>query len=53
MFHGFNLKLYITSGYTQQKNEQLVAMLIKTRLNNIFLPILFNVFNNIAQNCYT
>ena len=35
------------------KNEQLVAILLKTGLNNVLLSILFNVVNNIVQHCYT
>jgi hypothetical protein len=35
------------------KNDQVVAMLMKTRLNNALLPTLFTVVNNIEQYCYT
>ena len=35
------------------KNERLVAMLMKTGLNNVLLSTLFNVVNNIVQHCYT
>jgi hypothetical protein len=31
------------------KNDQVVAMLMKTGLNNVFLPTLFTVVNNIEQ----
>ena len=37
------MKLYIA------KNKKLVAMLIKTRLNNVMLPKLFTVVNNTVQ----
>jgi diaminopimelate decarboxylase len=33
------------------KNDQVVAMLIKTGLNNALLPTLFTVVNNIEQYC--
>jgi hypothetical protein len=35
------------------KNDQVVAMLMKTGLNNALLPTLFTVVNNIEQYCYT
>ena len=35
-------------GYTAKNYE-----LLKTGLNNVVLPILFNVVNNIVQHCYT
>jgi hypothetical protein len=35
------------------KNEQLVAMLMKTGLNNVLLPTLFVVVNNIANRIVT
>jgi hypothetical protein len=38
--------------YTR-KNPQVVAILMKTRLNNVLLPTLFTVVNNIEQYCYT
>ena len=31
------------------KNDQVVAMLMKTGLNNVLLPTLFTVVNNIEQ----
>ena len=37
------MKLYIA------KNKKLVAMWIKTRLNNVVLPKLFTVVNNTVQ----
>ena len=48
------MKLLIT--YTR-KNAQPVqgigSGLMKTALNNVVLPTLFNVVNNIVQHCYT
>jgi hypothetical protein len=38
--------------YTR-KNAQVVAVLMKTGLNNVLLPKLFTVVNNIEQYCYT
>jgi hypothetical protein len=38
--------------YTR-KNAQVVAMLMKTGSNNVLLPTLFTVVNNIEQYCYT
>ena len=38
--------------YTR-KNAQVVAILMKTGLNNALLPTLFIVVNNIEQYCYT
>jgi hypothetical protein len=35
------------------KNDQVVAILMKTGLNNVMWPTLFTVVNNIEQNCYT
>jgi hypothetical protein len=35
------------------KNAQVVAMLMKTGLNNVLLPTLFTLVNNIEQYCYT
>jgi hypothetical protein len=35
------------------KNGQVVAILMKTGLNNALLPTLFTVVNNIEQYCYT
>ena len=35
------------------KNDHVVAMLMKTGLNNVLLPTLFTVVNNIEQYCYT
>jgi hypothetical protein len=35
------------------KNDQVVAMLMKTGLNNVLLPTLFTAVNNIEQYCYT
>jgi hypothetical protein len=35
------------------KNDQVVAILMKTGLNNALLPTLFTVVNNIEQYCYT
>ena len=35
------------------KNDQVVAMLMKTGLNNVVRPTLFTVVNNIEQYCYT
>jgi hypothetical protein len=40
----------LPSTYTA-KNAQPVTMLMKTGLNNILLPILFLVVNNIVQHC--
>ena len=33
------------------KNEQLCSGLMKTAMNNVLLPTLFNVVNNIVQYC--
>ena len=41
--------LRLTSGFYTAKNYEL----LKTGLNNVVLPILFNVVNNIVQHCYT
>jgi hypothetical protein len=38
--------------YTR-KNAQVDALLMKTGLNNVLLPTLFTVVNNIEQYCYT
>jgi hypothetical protein len=35
------------------KNDQVVAMLMKTGLNNALLPTMFIAVNNIEQYCYT
>jgi hypothetical protein len=35
------------------KNDQVVAILMKTGLNNVSLPTLFTVVNNIEEYCYT
>ena len=35
------------------KNDQVVAILMKTGLNSASLPTLFTVVNNIEQYCYT
>ena len=35
-----------------QKDGQLVAMLMKTGLNNVFLPTSFTIISNILQNGY-
>ena len=35
------------------KNDQVVAILMKTGLNNALLPTLFTVVNDIEQYCYT
>jgi hypothetical protein len=35
------------------KNDQVVAILVKTGLNNVVRPTLFTVVNNIEQYCYT
>jgi hypothetical protein len=40
------------AGYTR-KNAQVVAILMKTGLNNVLLPTLFTVVNNIEKYCYT
>jgi hypothetical protein len=37
----------------RQKNDQVVAILMKTGLNNALLPTLFTVVINIEQYCYT
>jgi hypothetical protein len=34
------------------KNAQVVAILMKTGLNNVLLPTLFTVVNNIEQSCF-
>ena len=39
--------------YYTAKNYQPVAMLLRTRLNNVVLPTLFKVVDNIEQHCYT
>ena len=50
-------KLSIHDGSTQvilhSKNEQLFAILMRAGLNNVSLPILFTVANNVVQHCYT
>ena len=43
----------LKSIYYTAKNDQLVVILMKIRLNNVLLPTLFNAVNNIAQSCYT
>jgi hypothetical protein len=48
----FACKWLVVSNYTA-KNDQVVAMLMKTGLNNVLLPTLFTVVNNIEQHCYT
>ena len=35
------------------KNDQVVAILMKTGFNNVVRPTLFTVVNNIEQYCYT
>jgi hypothetical protein len=35
------------------KNDQVVAILMKTGLNNVVRPTLFTVVNNVEQYCYT
>ena len=41
------------SGQYTRKNAQVVAILMTTGLNNVLLPTLFTVVNNIEQYCYT
>jgi hypothetical protein len=38
--------------YTAKTNDQVVAILMKTGLNNALLPTLFTVVNNIEQYYY-
>jgi hypothetical protein len=42
-----------SAGCTRGKNDQVFAILMKTGLNNVLLPTLFTVVNNIEQYCYT
>ena len=35
------------------KNDQVVAIFVKTGLNNVVQPTLFTVVNNVEQYCYT
>lgn len=46
--HSFNKVKWYTA-----KNDQVVAILMKTGLNNVVRPTLFAVVNNIEQYCYT
>ena len=44
------LRLIVITHY-MRKNAQVVAVLMKTGLNNVLLPTLFRVVNNIGQYC--
>ena len=46
---GKNVPDLVRAGLYKAKNYEL----LKTGLNNVVLPILFNVVNNIVQHCYT
>jgi hypothetical protein len=39
--------------YYTAKNDQVVAILMKTGLDNVLLPTFFTVVNNSEQYCYT
>ena len=39
--------------FLHSKNRTTCSGLLKTALNNVLLPTLFNVVNNIVQPCYT
>jgi hypothetical protein len=56
----YTLSIYIPSHlwkvislYYTAKNDQVVAILMKTGLNNVVRPTLFTIVNNIEQYCYT
>jgi hypothetical protein len=50
---GHFLPIFTYMHNTRQKNDQVVAILMKTGLNNALLPTLFTVVHNIEQYCYT
>jgi hypothetical protein len=41
----------MNASYDAAKNAQVVAILMKTGLNNVLLPTLFTFANNIEQYC--
>ena len=45
--------VYNLSDYIHSKKRTTCSGLMKTALNNVLLPTLFKVVNNIVQHCYT